>query len=331
MQAKAPKITNETKVGILAIVTLLILIVGYNFLKGNDVFSNDVNLYAKYNRVNGLSASKPVLINGFPVGRVSNLTLLPNGQILAQFKIDRDYRIPKNTIARLESTDLLGGKAIVFSMGNSDQFAKDGDTLSTYVQKNIMEQVEPVQHQATQIIAHLDSVLLSIHSTLSPQFQNNFERSFASIAKSLETLEKTTQKIDALVGTQSVRVAGILGDLNSVSTNFKNNNEKVSGIISNLNKVSDQAAKADIGATLAQANKAVSDLQAIVNKVNTGQGSLGLLVNDKDLYTNLTHAAANMDKLMIDLKANPKRYVSFSIFGGGGKKSKEPKEPKEQK
>lgn len=322
MQTKNIKITNETKVGILTVVTLLILIIGYNFLKGNDLFSNENNLYAKYNRVNGLSVSKPVLINGFPVGRVSKLTLLPNGQILTELKVQRDYLIPKNTVARLESTDLLGGKAIVFMMGNSNQFAKDGDTLSTYVQKNIIEQVEPVQQQAVQIIAHLDSVLTSVHNTLSPQFQHNFERSFASIARNLETLEKTTKKIDALVGTQSVKIDGILGDLHAVTTNFKNNNQNVTSIITNLNKVSDQAAKANIGESLTQANKAINDLQSIITKINSGQGTLGQLVNDKNLYTNLSRAADNLDKLMIDLKSNPKRYVHFSVFG---KKNQEPK------
>lgn len=316
------KFTNETKVGILAILTVFIFIVGYNFLKGNDVFSDEDAFYAKYDRVYGLSVSKPVLINGYPIGRVSKLTLLPNGQILAQLKIHGGHAIPKNTVARLENTDLFSGKAIVLLLGSSNQFAKDGDTLSTNTQKTVIEQVEPIQQKTTQIISRLDSILTSVNGTINPEFQRNFERSFASIARTLETLEGTAKKVDGLVGTQSVKIGTILRNLESISSNFKNNNDQISSIITNIDKVSDDVAKADIAQTITQTNKTLVNLQSLLDKVNTGQGSLGLLINDKQLYTNLTHATDNLDKLMIDLKANPKRYINFSVFGGGKKAKK---------
>lgn len=310
------KITNETKVGVLAAVAIAILIIGYSFLKGNDVFSSENEFYATYDRVDGLAVSKPVLVNGYQIGRVSDLTLQPNGQILAQFKIDPEYAIPKNTIARLESTDLLGGKAIVFELGTGSDFAEDGDTLNANVQRNLTDQIEPIQKKAEQIIARLDSVLTSVNSTLSPEFQRNFDRSFASIARTLETLEGTTKTVDGLVSTQSTKIAGIMSNLESITGNFKNNNAKITNIMNNFEKVSDDVAKANFAQTIAEANKAVADLQTIVNKVNTGQGTLGQLINDEKMYNNLNNAAANLDKLMIDLKANPKRYVSFSVFGG---------------
>ncbi len=310
------KITNETKVGVLAAVAIAILIIGYSFLKGNDVFSTENEFYATYDRVDGLAISKPVLVNGYQIGRVSDLTLQPNGQILAQFKIDPEYAIPKNTIAKLESTDLLGGKAIVFELGTGSDFAKDGDTLNANIQKNLIDQVEPIQKKAEQIIARMDSVLTSVNSTLSPEFQRNFDKSFASIARTLETLEGTTRTVDGLVTTQSTKIAGIMSDLESITGNFKNNNAKITAIMNNFEKVSDDVAKANFAQTITEANKAVADLQTIVNKVNTGQGTLGQLINDEKMYDNLNNAAANLDKLMIDLKANPKRYVSFSVFGG---------------
>lgn len=310
------KITNETKVGVLAAVAIVILIVGYSFLKGNDVFSKENEFYAKYDRVDGLAVSKPVLVNGYQIGRVSNLTLLPSGQILAQFKVNPQFAIPNNTIARLESTDLLGGKAIVFDLGASNQYAQNGDTLNANIQKNLIEQVEPVQKKAEQIIARLDSVLTSVNSTLSPDFQRNFEKSFASIARTLETLEGTSRKVDGLVGTESSKIAGILGNLESISANFNKNNDKITSIMNNIDKVTDEVAKANFSKTITEANKAVADLQNIINKVNTGNGSLSQLINDPGMYNNLNNAAGNLDKLMIDLKANPKRYVSFSVFGG---------------
>ncbi|MDO8991622.1 MAG: MlaD family protein [Daejeonella sp.] len=310
------KITNETKVGVLAAVAITVLIVGYSFLKGNDVFSRENEFYAIYTRVDGLTVSKPVLVNGYQIGRVSNLTLQPDGRILVQFKVDPEYAIPKNTIAKLESTDLLGGKVIVFELGSGSDFAADGDTLNANVKRDLMDQVEPVQKKAEQIIARMDSVLTSVNNTLNPEFQRNFDRSFASIARTLETLEKTTRTVDGLVTNQSSKISGIMTNLESISSNFKSNNESITKIVTNFERISDDVAKANFAQTITEANKAVADLQTVINKVNSGNGTLGQLINDERMYNNLNNAAANLDKLMIDLKANPKRYVSFSVFGG---------------
>lgn len=179
-----------------------------------------------------------------------------------------------------------------------------------------MEQVEPVQEKAEMIIARMDSILSSLNSTLSPDFQRNFNRSFASIASTMETLEGTTKKVDNLVGNQSERITAILSNLESISANFKSNNDKITSIMNNIDKVTDEVARANFAQTIQNADKAIADLQASINKINNGQGSLGQLINDQQLYNNLNNAASNLDKLMIDLKANPKRYVSFSIFGG---------------
>lgn len=310
------KISNETKVGILAALAIAIFIVGYNFLKGNDIFSSENEFYAKYDKVDGLAVSKPVLVNGYQVGRVSALTLLENGQILAQFKIDPKYAIPANTIARLESTDLLGSKAVVFDLGNSLKYANDGDTLNANVQANLLEQVEPVQKKAEVIISKLDSMLTSVNNILNPNFQRNVDRSFASIAKTLETLESTSKTIDGTVSVQSKRIDAILANAESISNNLKNNNERITSILTNANSFTDQLARTQIQTTIDNANKAVTELQTAVNKINSGTGSIALLLNDEKLYNNLNNSAKSLDNLIIDVKANPKRYVSFSIFGG---------------
>lgn len=310
------KISNETKVGILAALAIVIFIVGYNFLKGNDIFSSENEFYAKYDTVDGLAISKPVLVNGYQVGRVSALTLQKNGQIIVQFKIDPEYAIPKNTIARLETTDLLGSKAVVFDLGNSLKYAVDGDTLNANVQANLMEQVEPIQKKAEVIIAKLDSLLTSVNTILNPEFQKNINRSFASIARTLETLESTSKTVDGTVSIQARRIDVILANAESISNNLKNNNQKITSIMNNMNSFSDQLAKTQIQTTIENANKAVMELQTAVNKINDGTGSISLLLNDSKLYDNLNNSAKNLDNLMIDVKANPKRYVSFSIFGG---------------
>jgi len=309
------KITNETKVGILAAVAITILILGYSFLKGNDVFSREKEFYAIYESVEGLTVSKPVLVNGFQIGRVSRLTLQPDGRILTEFKVHPEYEIPKSTVARLESIDLLGGKAIIFDLGTGE-YADDGDTLKANIQKDLMTQFQPVQKKAEQIISRLDSILISVDNTISPEFQRNFNSSFASIARSLQTLEATTKKVDHMVGSESGRLSAIFANLESISSNFAQNNKRITAVMTNLEKVSDQFARANFENTIKNADKAVADMQLAINKINNGQGSLGQLVNDKQLYNNLNSSAENLNKLMIDLKANPKRYVSFSVFGG---------------
>ncbi|MEJ7557896.1 MAG: MlaD family protein [Pedobacter sp.] len=314
------KIANETKVGILAAFSIALLIIGYNFLKGNAIFSSETVLYAKYSHVDGLGVSKPVLINGFQIGRVDKLQLQPDGSIVATLKIKGKYEIPRNSIAKLESTDLLGGKAIVMALGTGIDFAQDGDTLNANVAKGLLETVEPVQKKAEVIIAKMDSILTSVNTILNPNFQKNVDKSFNSIASTLASLEATSKKVDNLVGSEGSRISSILSNVEAISNNLKQNNQKINAILNNINTITDQVAAANFKQTIDNANKAVADLQSIVVKVNSGQGTLGMLVNDTKMYDNLNNASKNLDNLIIDLKENPKRYVHFSVFGGGSKK-----------
>lgn len=313
------KIANETKVGILAACSITLLIIGYNFLKGNAIFSDETVLYAKYSHVDGLAVSKPVLINGFQIGRVDMLQLQSDGSIVAKLKIKGKYEIPKNSIAKLEGIDLLGSKAIVMSLGTGTDYAQDGDTLNANVAKGLLETVQPVQKKAELIIAKMDSILTSVNSILNPNFQKNVDKSFNSIASTLSSLEATSKKVDNLVGSEGSRVSAILANVEAISINLRKNNEKINGILNNINTITDQVAAANFKQTIDNANKAVADLQSIVAKVNNGQGSLGMLVNDTKMYDNLSSASKNLDNLMIDLKRNPKRYVHFSLFGGAKK------------
>jgi phospholipid/cholesterol/gamma-HCH transport system substrate-binding protein len=316
------KIKNETKVGILAAFAIALLIIGYNFLKGNSIFSNETTLFAKYTRVDGLTVSKPILINGYQIGRVAKLELQTDGTIIATLSINSKYEIPENSIARLEGTDLLGSKAIVMSLGNSKKMAEDGYTLNANVEKGLMEQVQPVQKKAELIIGKMDSILSSVNSILNPNFQKNVDKSFNSIAGTLASLETTSKKVDGLVGSESARIEAIYKNLEGITDNLNNNNKKISDILTNINTVTDKFAAANFKQTLDNANNAIADLQSVISGIKDGKGSLGLLLNDNKMYENLNNASKNLDALMIDLKANPKRYVHFSVFGGGNKKDK---------
>jgi len=310
------KISNETKIGALTAIAITILILGYSFLRGNDVFSSSNKYYAVYRSVEGLALAKPVLVNGFQIGRVSSMKLQPDGHTIVEFKIDPDYVVPNNTLAKLSSTDLLGSKAIVFELGNSKVPAEDKDTLKADIQGSLAESLQPIQKKAEMLISKMDSSLAAINKILNPEFQKNVDRSFMSIANSLQTLEGTTKKIDNLVASQSGHINGILTNAEVVSGSLKASTTHINGMTANFEKVSNDIANANIKQTLDNANKAMADLQATIAKINSGQGSLGLLMNDDKMYKNLTDASNNLNNLFIDLKAHPKRYVSFSVFGG---------------
>lgn len=310
------KITNETKIGILTVVGIAILILGFSYLKGNDVFSGSNKFYAIYRNVEGLTLSKPVLVNGFQVGHVSNMTLqTESGFTVVEFKIDPKYPIPANTLARLESTDLLGSKAIIFELGNSRELAETKDTLRADIQGSLAQSLQPVQRKAEVLMEKVDSSLSAINKILNPGLQKNIDRSFLSIANSLQTLEGTTKKIDRLVGAQSGHISGIMTNAEAMTTNLRTSSRSLNVTTANFEKLSNDLANSNIKQTLTNADKAMADLQATVSKINSGKGSLGLMLNDDKMYNNLNEASANLNNLFIDLKAHPKRYVSFSVFG----------------
>ncbi|MBS1501588.1 MAG: MCE family protein [Bacteroidetes bacterium] len=313
------KISNETKIGVLTTIAIAILILCYSYLRGNDVFSATNRFYAVYNSVEGLSVSKPVLVNGFQIGHVSNMKLRPDGRTVVEFKIEPQYNVPDNTLAKLVSTDLLGSKAIVFEMGNSKNYAEDKDTLKADVQGSLAESLQPIQKKAEDLIAKLDSSLQSINKIMNPDFQKNVDRSFLSIANSLQTLEGTTKKIDQLIGSQTGHINAILSNAESTSSNLKTSTSHLDSIAGNVQKFSRDLSNSNLKQTFENANKAIADLQAAVAKINNGQGSLSLLINNRQLYDNLNSSSKHLDSLLIDLKAHPKRYVSFSVFGGGKK------------
>lgn len=310
------KIANETKIGALTVISVAVLIIGYSYLRGNDVFSKSKKFYAIYRNVDGLAVSKPVLVNGFQVGRVSRMQLQPTGYTIVEFKIDQDYNIPNNTLAKLESTDLLGGKAIVFELGNSKEFAENKDTLRADIEGSLAESLQPIQKKAELLIGKVDSSLAAVNKILNPEFQKNVDRSFTSIANSLQTLEGTTKKIDNLIGSQTTHINNILANAESASGGLKTTVNNMNDVTGNFKKVSNDLANSNIKQTLDNANKAVADLQSVMAKVNSKNGSLGLLLSDDQMYKNLTSASNNLNELFIDLKAHPKRYVSFSVFGG---------------
>lgn len=309
------KLSNETKVGAITTLAIAVLFIGYSFLRGNDVFTTDNMFYTDYDNVDGLTTSKPVLVNGYQIGHVSKMYLLDNGKIRTEFKIKNEYEIPSNTIARIVNESILGSKVIVFNLGNSKTYANSGDPLQSDVQANLMEKVEPLQKKVENLVVKLDSVLSAVNTALDDEFQRDFKSSLRSISVSLNNMEKITNNVEGLMGSERIRLAKIMHNLESITDNFKNNNKKLNSILANLDHLSGDLANSEIKATIDNANQAMKDVQSITDKINKGEGSIGLLVNDDKLYNNLSSASENLDQLIHDLKTNPGKYLKISIFG----------------
>lgn len=309
------KISNETKVGIITVVALALLFIGYNFLKGNDVFSRENEFYTDYDNVDGLTVSKPVMVNGYQIGRVSNMTLLDNGKIRTHFKIKSNYDIPSNTVARIVSADLLGSKAIVFQLGNEKTMARNGDPLLSDVQANLLEKVEPLQLKVENLVVKLDSVLSAVNTALDDEFQRDFKSSLRSISVSLRNMETITSDVEGLMGSERVRFAKIMQNLESITNNFQRNNGKINSILTNLDSLSDDLAKMEIKETIDNASAVMKNVEVITTKINNGEGSIGLLLNDDNLYNNLSNASESLDNLIKDVEERPGKYIRLSIFG----------------
>jgi phospholipid/cholesterol/gamma-HCH transport system substrate-binding protein len=323
------KIKREVKIAVIFIITIGLFYWGFNFLKGKNLLRKERTFFAIYNQVNGLSEANPVLVNGYKVGQVKDINFMPDGsgRIIVEFIVtNNDVRIPGNSVANLFSSDILGSRAIEIKLGNSTVAALNGDTLNTLVQSSLGEEVslqmKPIKQKFENVMLSIDSVLVIIRSVFNEETRANLTLSFESIKYTIQNLEHTTFNIDTLVTTQRVKLSAIIGNVESITSNIRKNNDKISNIIVNFSNISDTIAKANIAQTLENTNKSLQSFSEIIEKINRGEGSLGMLVNNDSLYNNLQGTSSQLNDLVEDIKLNPQRYLNFSVFGKGGKKNK---------
>ena len=321
------KISKEIKTGIVVIISIALLVYGFNFLKGKDIFSSRDIYYAVYPQVSGLVEANPVQVNGFKVGRIKKIELLDTtGRLIVTLAISDDkLRIHKGTVARIVSTGLMGDKAIQLIMGNSSQFAKDGDTLISDIEASLQEavemQVKPLKDKAEKLISSIDSIMTVVQAVLDKTTRENLSKSFDNIKHALETFDRTAMRLDTMIASERSKISSIFSKVESISTNLANNNDKISEAIRNFSAISDTLAKANLTKTIENANSALGQVSNVMEKINKGEGSAGMLVHDKKLYDNLTAASGSLDSLLKDMNDHPKRY--FSVFGRDkGKKKK---------
>jgi phospholipid/cholesterol/gamma-HCH transport system substrate-binding protein len=314
------KISRELRIGVFGILTLTLFIIGVNFIKGKDLFHPHRTLYAVYNATSGIQDAAPVSVNGLNVGKVTNMRFVDDtsGKILIELTIYNDLFIPKNSEARITSLDLLGTKNIEIILGDSRQPVMDGDTLPGTSQKSLTEelnqQVAPIKEKAENLLSSVDTMVMTLQSIFNSETRKNINASFVSIRATLANLESTTYNLDTLVYGQRTRLERILFNIESISANIRENDGNISNILSNFSALSDTLVKANIAGTLGRVNTVLTQVAGITNKIDNGQGTIGLLLNDRKLYDNLNHSASELNALITDMKLNPYRYVNISVF-----------------
>jgi phospholipid/cholesterol/gamma-HCH transport system substrate-binding protein len=320
------KISNESKVGALTAISITVLILGFNFLKGKTLFKTGNYIFAKYADTKGLMVSNPVYVNGFQVGSVIDIenTDYNLHSILVTVKLNESYKIPTNSVASIKDNP-LGTPSIVIKLGNANGFLQPQDTISTRSSIGLfdeaMNKLEPVTDQIKVTVQSLDSVLKNINRIFDPNTKNNLQQAIANINTTTTSLIVSAASIELMLDKQSGAITSSVNNINSVTKNLADHNQEVAATLSNLEKTTNKLAAADINGTIGNLKSAIENLNTLVKKAASDEGSLGKLINDKTLYNNLNNSLLSANILLDDLRVHPKRYVQFSVFGKKDKSS----------
>ncbi|MFO7878704.1 MAG: MlaD family protein [Bacteroidota bacterium] len=309
-----------TLTGILVVLILGFSYWGFNFLKGNDLFDEQDTFHVVYQQVEGLNVSSPVTMNGYEIGKVSNIGFMPNtrGKLIVSLTIDNDFQIPDSSIARIYSKDLMGTKAIAIERSGKQAQHASGDTLIGKTEESLRDQVSmqmlPIKNQAEELMKEMQTAIEVVGYIFNEETQNNLKNSFASIKRTVGYLETSTQNLDSLMTREKSRIALILANIDRITANLNENGEQISNTINNLSEISDSLKAVNMKQTMADVNHSMQNLAEITDKINNGEGSLGLLINNDSLYNELQRASYNLDRLVWDMRANPDRYIKLRLF-----------------
>lgn len=314
------KIRREAKLALTALAAVFILIWGINFLKGSSLFESKSTFYGVYDSVEGLKVSSGVIYRGYQVGQVISIQFTGErfDRVLVKFSVDKGLELPSNTLAMIQSADLMGSKVVALVPGDSHVTAVSGDTLRSQVERGLMEQVSqqmlPLKQKAERLLGSLDSVMLIVQGLFNEETKKNLSNSFGSIDRTLRNLEGASGNLDTLIQGESARISSILQDVNSITGNLRNNNEEISNILGNVSAISDSLRQASLHQTLMSLDYILATTDSIMNKINRGEGTIGALLNDNDLYYNLNQVSENLNRLLVEFRYNPKRFINLSLI-----------------
>ena len=313
------KISNETKVGAIAIVSITLLILGFNFLKGKKLLSKSTSLYGIYGNVQGLQNSNPIVINGLQVGTVYKISTDKDmRKILVELNITKDINIPSNSIALIRPNP-IGTTSIEIKLGDALSNLKNKDTIFTEanagVFNDVLKRVDPVLYEVKRAVSSLDSLIINVNNVIDPRAKNNIGATLENLNRITASMIYSGASLQTLLNTQTGALAKSLNNVNAITGNLAAQNDKIGNVMSNLDKTTTNLSQLDLQKTLNTLDATINDLKATVSKFNNDSGSLGLLLNDTKLYNNLASTGNKLNLLIDDIRVNPKRYVNISVFG----------------
>jgi len=301
------KLSREYKIGLVTIIALALLLWGVNYLKGINVFEKSSKYYAVYSNVGGLIESAAIYVNGYKIGNVSRVEFNAESMdnIVVEFSIDSRIKLPMNTVAEIKSSSLISGvKDIYLNLGDGPEYYESGDTLLSLAETDMLAFLDP-------LIARVDELVISLNDILNEGNRENIGRTLENLQVTLSSLKQSLQPGGDLASTFT--------NLESVTGNLKDNNEKISTTLDNLASFTDSLAQSDLRVMIGRIDSTFAQLSLLVEGVNSGKGTAGRFVTNDSLYMNLNNSMASLDSLLTDLRENPGRYVRISVFGGRDK------------
>lgn len=303
---------TEIKVGLVGLGILILLFFGIKFLKGIDIFNKEVSYHVLYKDVSGMHESNYIYLNGMKVGYIKDIKALDNRaeNFLVTISISSKVNMTKDSKIVLFNADMLGSKALRLELGHGELLHK-GDTITGEIEIGMLDKLGTA---ITPMAENLDSILSATKSILNQQNRDNIQRTLANLESTSRKLNGISQQFDGLIDSEKNKIKNIIANTESITTNLKDNNERLSNIISRIDQITDTVAQANIGNTLSETSRTIERLNKVLGIIENGKGNLGLLINDEGLYRNLNESARKLDALIEDIKANPKKYVKISVF-----------------
>lgn len=310
------KLSKEVKVGLLAVVAGAILYFGFNFLKGSEILSDENEYYALYDNVDGLTVSNAVMLNGLSVGRVKDIRILQerNNQLLVTLSVGNDLKLPTTTVAALADGGLLGGKTINLLVTPGPALLNDRDTLRSMSEKGLQALI---QERALPVLKTADSLMITLRYVVG-RFDSTayvVNRMLRTADATLGTVGGTVRTVDATVQENRANLAEVMANANRLSASLVETERELKPLLGKANSVMDSLRVVSLTQAVTRANATLASLQGTLADIQAGRGSAGKLLKDEAFYTNVNRTMVSLERLLTDLRQQPKRYVHFSLFG----------------
>lgn len=313
------KINNETKVGIISVIAIAFLIIGFNYLKGKKLWSNDIVIKGKYGNVQGLQTSNAIIINGMQVGSVYKINMDKDmREIMVEMNITKDVNIPSNSVASIK-TNPLGAPSIEIKLGDAKTFLKNKETIATETNEGILSEImkkaDPILFEIKKTLGSIDTLANNFSNVADKNAKANIDAMLNNLNRVTAALVSSTASLGVLLNTQNGSLAKTLDNASSITGNLASNNSKVNNVVSNLDKTATKFANLNVQNTLDTLNKAISEIKNLVASFNDNSGTIGKMLHDPTLYKNLASSGNKLNLLLDDVRLNPKRYINISLFG----------------